>query len=174
MHGPGRLAGAHHRPAPRRTLTSSRALAAGALVVGALALAACSGDDDSEGVSVLDLEPGACVLAQPEVTTEVETLTRVPCDVAHQQEVYAKVAYTAPDGTVGDFPGDAALVTFADGACAEAFEDYVGVDYRDSTLYFTYLLPSARGWDQGPDRDVLCFVTTTGATLTGSVEGTGT
>ena len=174
MHGAGRLTGGRRRPAPRRALPTARALATGALVAGTLALAACSGDDGTEGVSVLDLEPGACVLAQPEVTTEVETLTRVPCDAAHQQEVYAKVAYTAPDGTVGDFPGDAALVTFADGACAEAFADYVGVDYRDSTLYFTYLLPSARGWDQGPDRDVLCFVTTTGGTLTASVQGTGT
>jgi len=168
---------AGRRPGARRQgpTRAARSLVPLALTAATLLLGACSGsDDEGEGVSVLDLEPGACVLAQAEVTTEVESLTTVPCDVAHQQEVYAKVPYTAPDGTVGDFPGDATLLTFADGACAEAFEGYVGVDYRDSTLYFTYLLPSARGWDQGPDRDVLCLITTTGSTLTSSVKGSAT
>jgi hypothetical protein len=35
----------------------------------------------------------------------------------------------------------------------------------------TYLLPSARSWQQGEDRSVLCFVTTTGDPLTNSVKG---
>ena len=49
----------------------------------------------------------------------------------------------------------------------------MGVDYRDSELFFTYLLPSPRSWEQDEDRTTLCFVTTTdGAQLTQSVEGT--
>lgn len=137
----------------------------------ALTLAACSGDDDAAGteVDVFELEVGDCVRAQAEVTTEVQTVLRTACTAPHEQELYALVAFDDEDSDA--FPGDAALVTFADGTCAEEFEDYVGVDYRDSELYFTYLLPSARGWDQGEDRDVQCFVTTTGAELTQSVKG---
>ena len=51
--------------------------------------------------------------------------------------------------------------------CAQDFENYVGISYLDSSLFFTYLLPSARGWEQDrTDRAVVCFVTTTGAELT--------
>ena len=30
-------------------------------------------------------------------------------------------------------------------------------------MFFTYLIPSARGWEQNKDRSVVCFITTTGA-----------
>ena len=50
--------------------------------------------------------------------------------------------------------------------CAQNFQSYVGISYLDSSLFFTYLLPSARGWEQSKDRAVICFVTTTGADLT--------
>ena len=59
----------------------------------------------------------------------------------------------------------------AEGACAQRFQSYVGVAYQDSSLFFTYLLPSARSWEQGDDRTVLCLVTTTGQKLTASVKG---
>lgn len=145
------------------------------LAVVLLATAGCSGsDDEAREVSIFDLEVGDCMRAAEEISAEVETVDQVPCDTGHELELYSEVAFTTETGEAGAFPGDAALVTFADGACAEDFEDYVGVDYRDSALYFTYLLPSARGWDQGPDTTVLCFVTTTGDELTASVRGTKT
>ena len=71
----------------------------------------------------------------------------------------------------GAYPGGDALDKFAKGACAQRFTAYVGVDYLDSKLFFTYLLPSARSWEQDNDRTILCFVTTTGGTLTASVKG---
>ncbi|SDC59589.1 Septum formation [Sanguibacter gelidistatuariae] len=152
--------------------------ARGAILLAAATLlltAGCSGsDDDATKVSIFDLEVGDCVRAADEVSAEVETVERVGCETGHELELYSEVAFTTGTGEAGAFPGDAALVTFADGMCAEGFEDYVGVDYRDSALYFTYLLPSARGWDQGPDTSVLCFVTTTGEQLTASVRGTAT
>lgn len=163
---------AHPRTAqPSRTTLSRRAAP---LVAVALLLAGCSGDDDASSVSIFDLEIGDCARAAQEITAEVESIERVACDAGHELELYSEVAFTTGTGEAGAFPGDAALVTFADGVCAEGFEDYVGIDYRDSALYFTYLLPSARGWDQGPDTSVLCFVTTTGEQLTASVRGTGT
>jgi len=133
------------------------------------------GEDDpakGTGVSVFDVEIGQCFTAQTEVRAELSELNAVACDQPHQQEAYAKVAYVAPNG--GDssiYPGDAALASFAKGACAEQFTDYVGVSYLDSRLFFTYLLPSARGWEQQEDRTVLCFITATDRQLTQSVKG---
>lgn len=142
------------------------------LTVVLLASAACSGSDhEATEVSIFDLEVGDCMRAAEEISSEVETVDKVACDTGHELELYSEVAFTTETGDAGEFPGDAALVTFADGICAEGFEEYVGVDYRDSSLYFTYLLPSARGWDQGPDTSVLCFVTTTGEQLTATVRG---
>lgn len=150
-----------------------------AMVAGAVALLAsgCSLFDRGDGtssVSVFDVEAGDCFVTPQDITVELTSLPRVDCTQPHQQEAYALVDYVDPGtGTAPDtFPGDAALKSFADGACAEAFSDYVGVDYRDSRLYFTYLVPSARSWEQDEDRTTICFVTTTGEALTRSVHGT--
>jgi hypothetical protein len=132
-------------------------------------------DDETDGVSVFDVEAGQCFRVPEEITVELTELPAVPCTEPHEQEAYARVAYTDPatGKTPDTFPGADALSTFADGTCAEQFADYVGVDYRDSSLYFTYLVPSPRGWEQNADRDTVCFVTTTGSQLSQSVAGTG-
>lgn len=150
-------------------------------VVVLMLLAGCSffDDDDSETVSVFDLAAGDCVRAPgpKEVTVELTQLTKVPCDQPHEMELYAHVDYpeqaSADTGAGSTFPGEATLRDFADGACAGEFADYVGIDYRDSSLWFTYLMPSARSWQAEDDRTVLCFITTTGDQLTQSVAGTG-
>jgi hypothetical protein len=118
-------------------------------------------------VSVFDLKPGSCVSPPTEVKAEIPSVRVVPCNEPHTQEAYALANYTQGD----TYPGDKALRQFADGACAEKYEGYVGVPYTDSTLFFTYLLPSARGWNDGKDRSVVCLVTTTGEKLTASVKG---
>jgi hypothetical protein len=127
--------------------------------------------DKGVAVSVFDIAVGDCFVAPTDVKAELSDLSRVPCTVPHQQEAYASVTYTPPDGS-DDYPGNAALDTFAKGACAQAFTGYVGIAYQDSSLWLTYLLPSARSWQQGDDRSVWCFVTTTGQALTKSVKGT--
>ncbi len=45
------------------------------------------------------------------------------------------------------------------------------MNYLDSKLFYTYLLPSARSWNDGKDRKVVCIVTTTGDQLQGSIKG---
>ncbi len=157
-----------------------RATLARAVVGGsALALlAGCAwfggGGDGTTSVSVFDLEPGDCVLSPSDVQAELTELAQVECEVEHHMEVYARVEFPVADDD-GDpqFPGDAGTKAFADGACAEEFAGYVGADYRDAPahIFFTYLVPSARSWSDGSDRTVTCFVTTTGAPLTGSVAG---
>jgi hypothetical protein len=62
------------------------------------------------------------------------------------------------------------LTQFAQGTCAQKFGSYVGVSYLDSSLFFTYLLPSPRSWEQANDRKVICFVTTAGGTITYSAK----
>lgn len=152
--------------------------------VGVLVVAFCAGcsffdrGDDTEGRSVFDVKVGECFRAPKDITVELTELAQVPCTDPHEQEAYALVDYedtttTAKPSGAASFPGVEALTAFAQGACAQEFEDYVGVDYRDSRLWFTYLLPSARGWEQDADRTTLCFVTTTGEQLTRSVAGTG-
>lgn len=124
-------------------------------------------------MSVFDVKPGQCFVAPSTVKAELDSLTKTPCSKPHTQESYASVAYT-PAATAAKssaFPGADVLTTFAQGACAQAYAGYVGVDYLDSSLFFTYLLPSARSWEQDADRKILCFVTTTGAKLTKSVKG---
>lgn len=165
-------------PQGRRRPVLRRALGAAATSVAVAAtLAGCSlfgQHKDTQAVSALDVVPGDCVLAPTAITTDVTTLNVVPCTDPHEQEVYALETYPEPgDATAAPYPGEAALKAFADGACLGAFQGYVGSDYRDSSLFFTYLLPSARGWEAGDDRTVTCFITTTGAQRTSSVKGSG-
>lgn len=156
---------------PRHRLVS----AALALVAGP-SLAACSSSNGTSSTSVFDVKPGQCFIAPSEVKAELSSLSQVPCTKPHTQEAYALVAYQASSGNgasadAGTYPGPDVLDKFAKGACAQRFTGYVGVDYTQSKLFFTYLLPSARSWEQDDDRTVLCFVTTTGGTLTASVKG---
>jgi hypothetical protein len=129
------------------------------------------GDDDGEGVSVFSIEPGQCFEGQPKVKAQLGELTEVDCDEDHALESYALVDYTAEGVEDPDtFPGDDALSKFANGACAGEYGDYVGVDYLDSKLFFTFLTPSPRSWDD-KDRRVICFVTSAGEPLQGSAKG---
>jgi hypothetical protein len=122
--------------------------------------------------SVFSLHEGECVVPPGKITQQVSSLTVVPCREAHTQEVYAVVPYTgagSSDSSV--YPGQTQLTAFANGVCAQRYEGYVGVAYSDSSLFFTYLLPSPRSWEQGSDRSIICFVTTTGQKLHRSVKG---
>lgn len=137
-----------------------------------LLLAGCSSDDKAEGTSVMDVKVGQCFAAPGKIEDQIKDVQRVDCGKPHAQEAYATPAYDGSGKSDDSFPGDDALDKFAEGACAESFGGYVGVDYLDSSLFFTYLAPSARSWQQD-DRTVLCFVTTTGSPLVGSVKGKG-
>ena len=157
----------------------SRAALACVLAAAALLTGCSSLDGDTDSTSVFDLQPGVCVLApeHEEVGVELSEVRTVPCEEPHELEVFALVDFPEQAGTGGTqagstFPGDAPLKDFADGACAEQFATYVGIDYRDSELFFTYLVPSARSWQAENDRTVLCLITTTGEALTQSVAGT--
>jgi hypothetical protein len=160
---------------PMRAVRPATAVAVGLLAL-ALVLSGCSwfgGGSAKKAVSVFSIQAGECFLAPSDVKAELSSVDRVACAKPHTREAYALVPYTAPDGnTASGYPGVDPLTAFAQGTCAQRYQGYVGVDYLDSGLFFTYLFPSARSWEQDDDRKIICFVTTTGAQLTGSVKGT--
>jgi Septum formation len=119
----------------------------------------------SASVSVFHLRPGTCIVPPTDIKAELASLKVVSCRTPHTQEVYALV-----DDPGGDtYPGATVLRTFADGNCLQHFKSYTGVDYRDSQLFYTYLLPSVRSW-AAKDRTIVCIITTTGQPLTASVK----
>ncbi|MDP3892570.1 septum formation family protein [Nocardioides sp.] len=160
----------------------STARLAATLVCGLLVGGAASGcsllGGDSGKVAVFDVQPGDCLASEEKVQAQISELEVVPCEEQHAQEAYARISYRPPGAPAdadeadenADFPGDDALVSFADGACATAFGEYVGVDYLDSELFFSYLMPTPRSWEDD-DREVLCVLTGAGQPLEGSMKG---
>lgn len=117
-------------------------MAAGTLTV----LTAC-------GTSVQNLEVGQCI-SEAVAGEEVSTLPVVECSEPHVGEIYA--LHQLPDG---DFPGDQAVGDQGDQLCAgQTFQDYVGVAYDQSEIYFTALVPTEGAWDGG-DHEIACILT---------------
>lgn len=163
----------HRPPWPAR----QRWAAAGAGLAAAALLSGCGlfGDDKpGKEISAFDVQVGQCFTPPDTFKAELSTLRALPCDIEHTLESYALVAYsTSEDGEPDpdqQYPGSDVLMTFADSSCAQRYEGYIGVPYTDSSLYFTYLLPSVRGWETEGDRYIACFITTTGEKLTSSVK----
>jgi hypothetical protein len=147
------------------------------LFAGSVLLTGCGwlghNHDSSRSISVFDVKPGECFHSPKDVKAQLSSLARTSCDAPHTQESYAIVGFVNANGSSASaYPGDDSVTQFAQGSCAQQFRSYVGVDYLDSSLFFTWLAPSARSWEQNDDRNIICFVTTTGATLTTTVKKT--
>jgi hypothetical protein len=155
----------------------SARLRASALAAAAVLLVSGCGwfggsDHAAKSVSVFSVSPGQCFVAPTDVKAELSELSRTPCEKPHAREAYAVVPFASATGSTDSaYPGADKLSAFAQGSCAQSYRGYVGVDYLDSSMFFTYLFPSARSWEQDNDRKIICFVTTAGGTLTASVKG---
>lgn len=163
------------QPAHHRTRSRLLSWVACAILVALLSGCGLFGDKKpGKDISAFDVKVGQCFTPPTDLKAELSTLRALPCNEEHTQEAYALVPYsTADDGSIdpgAQYPGADVLTAFADSTCAQRYADYVGVPYTDSSLFFTYLLPSARGWEAERDRTVICFVTTTGEKLTSSVK----
>jgi hypothetical protein len=153
-----------------------RLLGALAALTAATTLGACSwfgGSHSSVSQPVLTVAVGQCFAAPTSVHTQLKSLKRTPCNKPHALEAYARVPYTKQKN-IQDlaYPGSDVLTKFAQSACAQQFRQYVGVDYLDSSLFFTFLLPSPAGWEQQLDRFVLCFIESNQSLRTSSAKGT--
>jgi hypothetical protein len=136
-------------------------------------LVACSDDkaDREDGsiakagtISVFDVAVGDCLNPGEELGVEITDIDAVPCAEPHTHEVFALPEYDEDDV----FPGEEKLRNFADARCMDSFSTYTGSEYLESNLYFSYLQPSIRSWNEGDDRRVVCVIVATGDPLTGS------
>ena len=109
-------------------------------------------------------EVGECLDARKDASSGTESI--VPCDEAHDDEVYATFAL---DGS--RYPGEAAAEAIANDGCRARFSDFIGVALEDSVFEFVAMYPSAENWDQHGDRTVTCLVWYPEDTVTGSLEG---
>lgn len=144
-----------------------------------LVTAACGGDDapargpdgsfsEPGEISVFDLREGDCFDDPSDQSTQVETVTVVPCSAPHDNEIYLE--FELPDGP---YPGAAGIEDAADARCFTAFEAFVGVDYFESHLEFFPVNPTEASWASG-DRTVYCALYSLDlAKLTGSMRGSG-
>lgn len=144
------------------------------LASGLLVLSGCANQEPpeqslveaEEKVSILALEVGTCLndVDQP-LAQDLTEIPSVPCDSPHQSEVYAEV--TLEDG---EFPGVDRLISDSVAECELAFAQFIGIDYRSSSLSYHYYYPTQRTWAEG-DRSVFCVVFDPGVDSVGSLAG---
>ena len=180
----------------RFTPLAAAALMALALLVGG----ACSnGDDDAAGgstptsttVAVATTAPpgrppgavdtglaevgiGDCfdTIGDPAVSDRV--VWTLDCEMPHGYEVYDVVTYEGDGAGRGtSYPGAATVQDWAEQACYDRFEAFVGVRWTISELDISVWWPSEESWARA-DRTVICAVTSdTGDELTGTQRGIG-
>lgn len=148
---------------------SARAGAVAVAVAASVLLAGCaSGVRSSAGgvtapttTDSFSVQVGDCLGKLPtESTSEIQLL---PCAEEHYWEAFATATLTGQD-----FPGNATVRDQAGQACDAAFEGFVGVPAKKSTLSLTMLTPTSETWNQAGDRAVICLV----GNPSGGVRGT--
>ncbi len=136
---------------------------AGAAVIGGVAIfggVSAMGDetvrDDSGaiveagGVGVFAIKYGDCLIAP--MADEMQSVEGVPCDQPHDSQAFDAFDLTG----FTSFPGEDLELPAYEG-CAARFESFVGIPYEDSTLWVTFLSPTAEGWAQG-DHEIQCLI----------------
>lgn len=114
---------------------------------------------EARRVSILKLQVGDCFsspgmrgLTETDEQIETETVTLIPCESAHDLEVYR--AFELVDG---DFPGQRKIDKLAE-RCLEVFDEFIGKPYGSSRFEVYYLFPTARSWRLLDDHTVSCLV----------------
>lgn len=82
--------------------------------------------------------------------------TLVGCDGPHDREAYFVTQYPADDDA--PVPPEETLRRWAEAACLEEFESFVGLEYVLSRLEIGVIVPSFETWTDQDDRNVICFV----------------
>ncbi|WP_426573570.1 septum formation family protein [Aquihabitans sp. McL0605] len=108
----------------------------------------------AEGAEVAKV--GDCLRNSPETAVVADRSQVIDCDGLHGSEVTSVVV--TPGARKA--PGHDNLASFADDACAVAFEDYVGSSVDDSGLDYAAVAPDASAWAAG-DRRIWCLADTT-------------
>jgi hypothetical protein len=120
------------------------------LLAAAMVVSACGAVDGLVDQSVFSMEPGLCWDDEGEAD-EISTVADIDCAEPHDNEVFALLELED-----GEFPGQEEIYDQAFDLCSgSAFQDYVGIDYLDSSLEVFPLTPTASGWADG-DNEVVC------------------
>lgn len=82
--------------------------------------------------------------------------TLVGCDGPHDREAYFLTEYPADEGA--PVPPEETLRRWAEAACLDEFEAFVGLEYVLSKLEIGVIVPSFETWTEQDDRNVICFV----------------
>jgi Septum formation len=104
-------------------------------------------------VSAFDLKQGDC-FDLPRAGSEVYDVDGVPCDQAHDAEVFSTFSIESDD-----FPGQRAVIMAAQRGCTSRFADFVDIPLQKSGFEVQYLYPTERSWTAQDDREVVCAVT---------------
>lgn len=164
-------------PHPARSAT----VAATALVAALVAGCGDDGPERAEGgglveagpVGVHDLEVGDCFDDPADLADdapgEALEVDGVPCDDAHDNEVFATVAVAGGEA----YPGPEELQDEGRARCATQLAGYVGNDPPARVEVIAYLFPTEAAWDDG-DREVVCVLYhASEPKLVGSMAGPG-
>lgn len=112
---------------------------------------------------------GLCLRFDEATGEQIEDLPVIPCTEPHTHEIYFVEVY----GKDEVYPGFEALEDDARLACLTAFSDYVGRSAFDSSLFYSWMVPTLDGWNDSKinDRSTLCVLGTgDGSTLTASMK----
>lgn len=104
---------------------------------------------DAGQATIFQLSPGQC-FDRPAAGDDLFRVNVVPCEVAHDQEMYAVLQLDHPS-----FPGEGAVQDEATARCAGEFLAFTGTTAEESRLTFSSFVPSEGSWAEG-DRQVLC------------------
>jgi hypothetical protein len=100
-------------------------------------------------------------------TVDLRDARTADCARTHDVEVIGVLRY----GHEGSYPGENALLAYAEQPCRDAFISYIGVPYETSSLDMILIRPTEITWAKG-DRQINCAVgTSDGTKLIGSVKG---
>lgn len=100
-----------------------------------------------------------------EIVSDVPT---IDCALPHDYEVYASIQL---DKAV--WPGDDEIFSLADDACLAPFATWVGIPFENSTLDYTYYVPTEDGWNNYDDREVSCIMFDPAGQTTGTFLASG-
>lgn len=106
---------------------------------------------DRGATQASQVRAGDCLAEIPD-SSRVLYVKTVSCDQPHRGEVFAVLPL--PDG---DFPGDAAVMKYAD-KCGPALADYAPGASAQADVQLFVLYPTADSWQRG-DRTVTCIAT---------------
>lgn len=99
-----------------------------------------------------------CLLFEDDVGAQVTKFPWIACNLPHTHEVFEVTPFLeSPTEVIPDvYPGFDSLESFAQRACLEAFEPYVGISAFDSKLFYSWLIPSLASWNDFEDYEIVC------------------